>query len=71
MEYNRLYRSNTTKVIGGVAGGLAEHFGTDPALIRILFVLAAVFGGGGLFQGDGKRKMQEVSLDSECNSDFS
>ena len=31
MEYNRLYRSNTTKVIGGVAGGLAEHFGTDPA----------------------------------------
>jgi len=48
MEYKRVYRSNTNKVIGGVAGGLAEHFGTDPVLVRVLFILAAVFGGGGL-----------------------
>jgi phage shock protein C len=47
MEYKRLYRSNTNRVIGGVAGGLAEHFATDPVLVRVLFVLAAVFGGGG------------------------
>lgn len=47
MEYKRLYRSNTNRVIGGVAGGLAEHFGTDPVLVRVLFVLAAFFGGGG------------------------
>jgi len=47
MEYKRLYRSTESKVIAGVAGGLAEHFGTDPALVRVLFVLAAFFGGGG------------------------
>jgi phage shock protein C len=48
MEYKRLYRSNTNKVIGGVAGGMAEHFATDPVLVRVLFVLAAIFGGGGV-----------------------
>lgn len=48
MSPNRLYRSNTNKVFAGVAGGLAEFLGTDPVLIRVLFVLAAIFGGGGL-----------------------
>ena len=48
MEPRRLYRSKVNKVFAGVAGGLAEFFGTDPVLIRVLFVLAVLFGGGGV-----------------------
>ena len=35
-------------MIGGVAGGIAEYLKTDPTLIRIIFILVALFGGGGL-----------------------
>jgi len=45
---NRLYRSNTDKVIGGVAGGLADYLDIDPVIVRILFVLLAIFGGSGV-----------------------
>jgi phage shock protein PspC (stress-responsive transcriptional regulator) len=31
-----------------VCGGLARHLGVDPALVRILFVVAALLGGPGL-----------------------
>lgn len=45
---NKLYRSNTDKVIGGVAGGLADYFNMDPVVVRILFVLLVIFGGSGV-----------------------
>jgi phage shock protein C len=44
----RLYRSTTEKVIGGVCGGLAEYFGIDPAIVRIIAVLAVFAHGLGL-----------------------
>lgn len=44
----KLYRSNTDKVIGGVAGGLADYFNIDAVIIRIIFVLLVLFGGGGI-----------------------
>jgi len=44
----RLYRSSTNKVIGGVAAGLGDYFIIDPVLVRVLFVLLAMFGGGGV-----------------------
>lgn len=44
----RLYRSNTEKVIGGVCGGLADYFAIDVVLARVVFVLLALFGGGGV-----------------------
>ena len=43
-----LYRSETNKVLGGVCGGLGEVFNVDPTLVRILFVIAALFGGSGI-----------------------
>jgi phage shock protein PspC (stress-responsive transcriptional regulator) len=46
--YNRLYRSYTDKVIGGVAGGLGDYLNIDPVIIRILFVLLVIFGGSGI-----------------------
>jgi phage shock protein PspC (stress-responsive transcriptional regulator) len=45
----RLSRSGSDKFIGGVAGGLGRHFGAEPILFRIAFVVAAVFGGLGVF----------------------
>lgn len=48
METNRMYRSSSNSVIGGVCGGLAEYLNTDPVIFRVLFVLAILIGGGGL-----------------------
>lgn len=45
---NRLYRSVDNRMIGGVAGGLAEYFQLDAVLVRLLFVIAAMFAGGGV-----------------------
>jgi len=44
----RLYRSKTNKVIGGVAAGLANYFNIDVVLARVAFVLLSMFGGGGV-----------------------
>ncbi len=41
----RLYRSRKERVIGGVCGGLAEYFGIDPIIIRIVAVVL-LFGHG-------------------------
>lgn len=43
----KLYRSTDQKMLAGVAGGIAEHFGVDPLIIRILFIALVVAGGGG------------------------
>lgn len=49
MEKNkRLYRSAKSKVFGGVAGGIADYFEIDPIIIRLLFVVIAFAGGGGV-----------------------
>ena len=45
-ERRRLYRSEKDRVIAGVCGGLAEVMRIDVALLRLLFVAAALFGGG-------------------------
>ena len=44
----RLYRSNTHRVIGGVAGGLGEYLDVDPVLVRIVFIVALFAGGVGI-----------------------
>ncbi len=36
------------RVIGGVAGGIADYFGIDPLLVRLAFVGFALLGGGGI-----------------------
>ncbi len=42
----RFYRSRQDKVIAGVCGGLAERFGWDPLLVRIITALLFFFGAG-------------------------
>jgi len=44
----RLYRNRFDKVIAGVAGGLAKYFNMDPTLVRVLFVVLAFAGAGGI-----------------------
>jgi phage shock protein C len=44
----KLYRSTKDKMIGGVAGGLAEYFDIDPTLARIIFVVSLFMGGTGV-----------------------
>ena len=41
----RLHRSSTNKMLLGVCGGLGEHFGIDPTLLRLVFVLGLFLGG--------------------------
>lgn len=43
----KLYRSEKDRVLGGVAGGLADFFDVDSTLVRIIFVLLTIFGGSG------------------------
>lgn len=38
----KLYRSRKDKMIFGVCGGLAEYFGSDSTVIRLIVALAAV-----------------------------
>lgn len=43
----RLYKNPDDKVVSGVASGLAAYVGVkDPVLVRLLFVLLTIFGGG-------------------------
>lgn len=44
----KLYRSTNDKMLGGVAGGLAEYFGIDSTLVRVLFIVIVFLGGGGI-----------------------
>jgi phage shock protein C len=45
---NKLYRSTTDSMLGGVCGGLGAYFNFDPNLIRLLFVVLAVAPGIGI-----------------------
>lgn len=42
-------RSEKNKILGGVCGGIGEYFNIDPSIIRLIFILLAVFGGSGFF----------------------
>ena len=46
MKDKKLTRSDSDRMLAGVAGGLAEYLDIDPAIIRLLFVIIALFGGG-------------------------
>jgi signal transduction histidine kinase len=43
-----LYRSRSSRVLTGVAGGLGERLGVDPAFVRAAFVVLALAGGAGV-----------------------
>ncbi len=44
----RLYLSDTDRKIGGMCGGLAEYFGVDTVIIRLVWGAAILIYGTGL-----------------------
>ena len=44
----KLYKSSTDKKLCGVCGGIAEYFGIDPTILRLLWVLAVLCAGTGV-----------------------
>ncbi len=43
-----LTRSESNRVIGGVAGGIAQRLGINSTLVRLAWLLSAFFGGFGI-----------------------
>lgn len=48
MQRQGLFRSRRDRVFGGVAGGIARSLNIDPAIVRLIFAILIIFGGGGL-----------------------
>ena len=46
MADKKLYRSTSDKRVAGVCGGLAEYFGMDSTLVRIIYFVVLVVPGG-------------------------
>lgn len=38
----QLRRSRSNRMIAGVVGGLAEYFGVDPSLARVVYVVGSI-----------------------------
>lgn len=47
-EVKKLYRSTEDRWLAGVCGGLAKYFNVDPTLVRVIFVILALVGLGGV-----------------------
>ncbi|MDR1852467.1 MAG: PspC domain-containing protein [Propionibacteriaceae bacterium] len=45
---NELVRSSSDRFIGGVCGGLAQAFGIESWIVRVIFVALALFGFSGV-----------------------
>ena len=43
----KLYRSNSSKLVAGVCGGIGEYLNVDPTLVRMIWVLFCCLGGSG------------------------
>lgn len=46
---SKLHKSNKNRVFLGVCGGLAQNVGVDAAVLRVGFLLGAIFTGSILF----------------------
>ena len=47
-DAKKLYRSTDNRWLAGVCGGLAKHFDIDPTLVRVIFIVLALIGLGGV-----------------------
>jgi len=48
MKNRKLYLSDTDRKICGVCGGIAEYFGIDSTLVRLLWAMLSLFFGSGI-----------------------
>jgi len=67
----RLYRSESDRMIAGVCGGIAEYFGIDASIVRLLFIGIILLGGSGVIvylvlwfvlpnKSDKSKEMEEI-----------
>jgi phage shock protein C len=76
-DTKKLYRSQTDKVFAGVCGGIAEYFGKDAVLIRLLWIFMTLLGGSGVILYIvalfimPKRPEGELSASQSASIDFS
>ena len=72
---NKLYRSQSDRMLFGVCGGLAKYFGIDSTIMRIIVVLLALVTGIGILvyiilafivplEGSGKITPKEIVMDN-------
>ncbi len=47
-SYRRMYRDPDSRIIGGVCSGLGAYWNIDPTLVRIVFIILAIFGFAGV-----------------------
>lgn len=45
-ETRKLYRSRNNRMLFGVCAGLANFFGMDPTIMRLIFAAGTLFGFG-------------------------
>jgi phage shock protein PspC (stress-responsive transcriptional regulator) len=48
MNEKRLSRVEEGRMIAGVCAGLGRYLGVDPTVVRIIFILLALFAAGGV-----------------------
>ncbi|MBE2222329.1 MAG: PspC domain-containing protein [Anaerolineae bacterium] len=48
MKNKRLVRRSDSRMLFGVAAGVADYIGVDPVIIRLLFVLLTLMGAHGI-----------------------
>jgi phage shock protein C len=46
--FSRLYRAHNDRMVAGVCSGIAQHYGWDVTIVRLILVLCVLFGGCGL-----------------------
>ncbi|EAC6873591.1 PspC domain-containing protein [Listeria monocytogenes] len=44
----KLYKSSSQKMLAGVCGGIAEYFGIEVTIVRLVWVAATLFLGSGI-----------------------
>jgi len=42
MDSQKQLRRSNNKMIAGVCGGIAEYFGVDPTLVRLVFIVVGL-----------------------------
>lgn len=47
-NYRKLYRSRQNRMLCGVCGGIGDYFNIDPTVVRLLWIIFCMCGGGGI-----------------------
>ena len=78
-DVKKLYKSQRDRMIGGVCGGISEYLDIDSTIVRIVFVLMALFGGSGIIiyiaglliiPEDGAVQTKDVKVEKKSNIGF-